>query len=134
MPHTKLRYHVITATKYRLPLITSEIEGLLHGTVDEKANELNCKIICAGNTEDHIHLIVAIRPPISISRFVRTIKSVSTLAVKTSGLDDNFQWQNGYGAFTLNPYDMAGIIKYVSEQKWHHSNNNLWEPYEITSE
>ena len=131
MPHTRLRYHIVTATKYRCPLITPEIEGVVHHAVRTKASDLRCRVISMGNTKDHIHVVAAIRSSITVADFIRAIKSSSSLAVKKSELDPIFDWQRDYSALTLDSEKLEGIIRYVINQKWHHFNNKVWDRYEI---
>ena len=132
MPHTRLRYHIITATKYSCPLITPKIEEIVHNVIRQKTSELKCRIISMGNTDDHIHIIAAVRPSITISDFVRAIKSSSSLAVKKAGLDPLFAWQPDYNAYSLDSERMKEIVCYVANQKWHHANNKLWDRHEIS--
>jgi hypothetical protein len=32
----------------------------------------------------------------------------------------NFYWQDGYGAFSVNPAEVDVVIKYIANQKEHH--------------
>ena len=132
MPHTRLRYHITTSTKHRMPLITPKVETIVHHVIKEKAMDLNCKIIAIGNTDNHIHMIAAIRYSIALSNFIRAIKASSSLAVRKANLNTEFRWQKSYGAFTMEYDRLDGIIQYVINQKQHHAKKNLWEKYEIT--
>ena len=134
MPYTKLRYHIVTTTKNRLPLIiTPETEVVIYKAMRVKALDLKCKIIAIGNTEDHLHLVVAVRSSVTLCDFIRDTKASSSLAIRKSGLVENFKWQKSYGAFTVDPGKMEGLIQYVLNQKWNHKHNKLWEHYEKTT-
>src|SRR5687768_10791569 len=105
MSYTRLRYHIVTATKYRDRIITPEIEPVLHAALRRKAASQWGKILQIGGVEDHIHIIAAVPPTIALAEFVRQLKSSSTRVVNEIALlNQRFEWQEGYGAFTLNPH------------------------------
>jgi hypothetical protein len=41
----------------------------------------------------------------------------------------NFYWQDGYGAFSVNPAEVDVVIKYISGQKEHHTKKSFQEEY-----
>ncbi len=40
-----------------------------------------------------------------------------------------FQWQEGYGAFTVGPNSLAAVAKYVRNQEEHHRVKTFQEEY-----
>jgi len=131
MAYTRLRYHIVTATKHREPLLTPEIEDVAYPVLRDKAERLGAKISHIGGIADHIHIIAAIPPVLAVSDFVGAIKSESTKAIKRAFPHHaSFAWQVSFGAFTLNPADMSEIIQYVINQKEHHQRGDLRDYYE----
>ena len=131
MPFTRLRYHFTTATKERKPLITAEVEPIIHLAMCERAVELGGVIMEINGTEDHQHFIAAVPPTIAIKTFVGQLKAESSKRVNASGIvDEKFQWQVGYGGFTLNPARLDEIFAYVREQKIRHRTGDLMPAYE----
>src|SRR5690554_1147586 len=131
MSYTRLRYHIVTATKYREPLLTPDVESVAYKVLRMEAETLGAKISHIGGIEDHIHIIAAIPPTLAVSTFVGRIKTEATKALKRNFAHlDAFAWQPGFGAFTLNPNDMDGIIHYVLNQKNHHRKDDLWAQFE----
>ena len=50
--------------------------------------------------------------------------------MKTKGENwKNFYWQNGYGAFSVNPTDIEAVKKYIEDQKEHHKKRTFKEEY-----
>ncbi|MEO6832249.1 MAG: transposase, partial [Chitinophagaceae bacterium] len=50
--------------------------------------------------------------------------------IKTKGIDyENFYWQDGYGAFSVNPSDVETVIAYIANQHVHHSSNAFEDEY-----
>lgn len=127
----QLYYHLVWATKERLPLIQPSWEGDLHRYIIGKADGLGCIVHGVNGTEDHIHLVVSIPPTLAISEFVKKIKgSSSNYRNKTMAADDRFQWQAGYGVFSLGKRQLGTAIAYVENQKQHHANNQIWTALE----
>jgi len=41
----------------------------------------------------------------------------------------NFYWQNGYGAFSVNPAGIDTVINYITNQKEHHRKKTFQDEY-----
>ncbi len=41
----------------------------------------------------------------------------------------NFYWQNGYGAFSINPSEVDAVIKYIANQHEHHRKLTFQDEY-----
>ncbi len=129
MSYTRLRYHIITATKRRAPVITPEVESVLYPALQRKAQDENGYVLRIGGVADHVHMVAALHPSCAVADFVRAVKAGSSRAVRRA-VDASFRWQHGYAAFTLNPLDLSRIIAYVARQKEHHRAGDLWAAYE----
>lgn len=135
MPFTRHRYHIVTATKGRQPLITPDIETVLYDQIKHNALLLNGRILYINGIEDHIHIIAAIPPAIAVSKFVARIKAASCLYInQRSQRQLNFAWQTGYGSFTVDPDNMQALISYVLNQKEHHAQGTTNPRFERTEE
>ena len=115
MSYTRLRYHIITSTKNRSPVITEEVEAIIYPALHLKAEDCGGKLLQVGGVADHVHVVTALPPTITLADFVREIKTRGSRAVTKAGvLKGPFRWQRGYSAFTLTPLDLSGINKRVS--------------------
>jgi REP element-mobilizing transposase RayT len=134
MAHTKLRYHMVTATKHRQPFLTPDVEELAYPVLRNQAEQLGGRIFYIGGVQDHVHMISTVPPVLAVADFIGAIKCECTKAIKRefSHLPD-FEWQVSYSAFTVNPSNMGRIIAYVLNQKAHHKNDNLMQQFERTS-
>ncbi len=57
-------------------------------------------------------------------------KADATKWAKTKGVGyKNFYWQDGYGAFSVNPTEVDVVIAYISEQHVHHRKMTFQEEY-----
>ncbi len=127
MPQTfyKLYYHIIWATKKRLPLITPEIEELIKRYIPKKIIEYSGRQLALNMVEDHIHLLVSIPPKISIADFVHKIKGSSSYYINTAQGEKSFYWQSGYGVLSLSEKGIPFVKQYIDNQKQKHQNNDL---------
>jgi len=103
MPYWQLLYHLVWSTKDRQPLLTPQVEKRIHGYLTSKAVGLKGVVHAIGGTIDHVDMVVAIPPAISVSKFVGQIKgAVSTRFNKLGISDVRFKWQDEYGAFSFD--------------------------------
>jgi len=79
---------------------------------------------------DHLHIVARFRPDRSVSEMVRLIKANSSKWVnETRGLAGRFQWQAGYGAFTVSESRIDQVRVYVRNQDEHHRTRSFQEEY-----
>jgi len=122
MPYWQLFYHLVWSTKNRQPLLTPLVEKHVYGYLTGKAVGLNGVVYTIGDTLDHVHMVVAIPPAVSVSRFVGQIKGVASTKFNKSGLSDvRFEWQAEYGTFSFDAKRLPNYIAYVERQKEHHA-------------
>lgn len=63
-------------------------------------------------------------------KLLEEIKSHSSKWIKTKGDDyKNFYWQDGYGAFSVNPSEIDAVINYIANQHEHHSKKTFQVEY-----
>lgn len=121
MPYWRLYYHIVWTTWRRLAFITAEIEAPLHNYLVQKSRAMGCYIFAVNGTEDHIHIVSAIPPHLSVAEFVRNIKGSSSHFV-TQQFAIDFMWEKGYGVVTVSRPRMKDALNYVRRQKEHHCN------------
>jgi putative transposase len=126
----KLYAHIIFSTKHRADLILPEIENDLFAYIGGIANNNNSKLIAANGTKNHIHLLISISKNIALSEFVGDIKRDSSKWIKTKDNSyRNFQWQDGYGAFSVGYTQIDDVKKYIANQKEHHAKINFEDEF-----
>ena len=113
---------MLWGTKHRKPLITVKIESHLFDFIRSKAIGLGGYVYALNGTEDHIHLVVHIPRTIPVSQYIGKIKGSSSTRLYKSGIsDEHFFWQSEYSVFTISEFMIPNLIKYVENQKRHHS-------------
>jgi REP element-mobilizing transposase RayT len=126
---TNLLTHLIFSTKEREPLITPEIKPELFAYLGGLTRELNGKAYGINGTTDHVHLLVSLPPVVSISEALRFIKANSSGWVHDKWPRSLFNWQLGYGAFSVSRSNAAEVLTYIGNQEHHHRKLSFKEEF-----
>lgn len=122
MSITKLTCHIVFATKHRQPTISKLHKRELFAYIFGIINNLNCTLIRINGMSDHIHLLVDLRPSLSISDFVKTIKQSSTNWLRNNPDFPMFdKWQEGFFASVVSYDGIESCKKYIMSQESHHA-------------
>jgi len=122
--------HIIFSTKNRQPLIDSDIEEELFNYLGGICKSLECYPVIVGGHKNHIHILCLLSQKVLLMKLVEELKSHSSKWIKTKGDKyRNFYWQNGYGAFSVNPTEIEVVKTYILNQKEHHRNRTYEEEY-----
>jgi putative transposase len=114
--------HLVFSTKYRFPYIDESIENELFNYLGGVCKKLECQPIIVGGYLDHVHILCLLSKKIALVKLLEEVKSHSSKWIKVKGENySNFYWQDGYGAFSVNPKEVEAVVKYISTQKTHHS-------------
>lgn len=63
-------------------------------------------------------------------KLVEELKSHSSKWMKTKDPSlSNFYWQDGYGAFSVNPAEVDVVVNYIARQKEHHGKKTFQAEY-----
>lgn len=130
MAYWRLFYHLVWATKGREALITEAVEGRLYPYLVSKAGEMGVGVLAINGWTEHVHMVVAIPPKLSVAEVMKTLKGSSAhdLNHLSSTLDirtPHFAWQQGYGALTVGERHCHIAVDYVLRQKEHHASQTL---------
>ncbi|WP_018622351.1 IS200/IS605 family transposase [Spirosoma luteum] len=122
--------HLVFSTKHRQPFIQPPVEQELHSYLGGICNKLECQPIKVGGYIDHIHILCKLSKKIALMKLVEEVKSHSSKWIMTKGEDyHNFYWQDGYGAFSVNPSQVDTVIAYIINQHEHHSKKSFQDEY-----
>lgn len=128
--YTNLLTHIIFSTKLRQRFINDDIKPRLHSYIGGIVRELDGVAYNVGGIADHVHILVSLTPALAISDAVRTIKTNSSRWLKQRDTTLSvFEWQSGYGAFSVSQSNMNGVVKYIAAQEKHHRTHTFQEEY-----
>jgi putative transposase len=122
--------HIVFSTKHRQHLIHEPVEDELYAYIGGTCKNLECHPIKIGGYTDHVHILCMLSKKIALMKLLEEVKSHSSKWMKTKGDDlKNFYWQDGYGAFSVNPSEVDKVISYIANQKEHHSKKTFQDEY-----
>jgi REP element-mobilizing transposase RayT len=125
----------VWSTFQRLPVINTQREQVIQGTLHHKARDLGCLLHAVGGIEDHVHVIISIPPSLAVAECVRQLKGASSHAVNhMDGARADFKWQAGYGAISISEGSLAVAVEYARNQRQHHEQQTAKSALERTAE
>ena len=118
-----LLYHLVFSTKYRRKTLSPKVVRILRKTCKGISKRYEIDFIEIGTDGDHIHFLVQSVPTYSLSKIVRTIKSITAReifkeapGVKRALWGGEF-WSSGYFVSTVGQHGTEGLISdYVKNQ------------------
>jgi REP element-mobilizing transposase RayT len=119
-PYTQLYLHLVWATWDRAPILTAELLDVIDRAIRHECVGLRVEVVAFGGVADHVHVLVRIPPPLSVSVLVKQIKG-STSHLISNRLKVPFKWQGGYGAFSVSKRSVSAARDYVLSQPQHHA-------------
>lgn len=123
-------YHLIWSTKNREPFIAKEIQDLLYAYIGGIVKFNNGALLCAGGTENHVHLLIGLTLPDKFTDVIRDIKANSSSWLnKNLSSNQNFGWQEGYGSFSVSYSSIERVKNYINNQEEHHKVITFDEEY-----
>ena len=78
-----LMYHFVFVSKYRRLVITEEVDSLLKETCLEISKRYDLRFLELGTEGDHVHLLIQSVPANSITKIVKTVKSITAREIFT---------------------------------------------------
>ena len=128
--YSQLYIHVVFAVKRRASVIAKswrdELFQYITGIITNKGQ----KLMIVNGVEDHIHILIGIKPDCNLSDLVRDIKANSSKWINQKGfLSKKFNWQEGFGAFSYAESQLDNIIRYINNQEKHHGEKTFEREY-----
>jgi putative transposase len=126
LAHTKwmCKYYIVFTPKYRRKEIYNQVRKDLIEIFKRLCKYKGVEIIEGHMMPDHVHMLVAIPPKISVSSFMGYLKGKSSLMIfeKHASLKYKYGnrkfWAKGYYVSTVG-LNEATVAKYIREQEAH---------------
>lgn len=127
--------HLVWSTKHRYPFIQPPVEEELYDYLGGgTCKKLDCPVLKVGGYTDHVHILCMLSKKLPLMDLLEKVKSHSSKWIKSKGEGyENFYWQDGYGAFSVNPREVDTVIHYIANQNAHHSKQGFQDEYRLHS-
>ncbi|MGA7221117.1 MAG: IS200/IS605 family transposase [Candidatus Sulfotelmatobacter sp.] len=119
--------HCVFSTKERRDLIPLKLQERLYAYMIGIADNLDFKILAAGGTSNHVHLLIALPPALTLAEAMQKVKANSSRWLGENGV--RFEWQKGYGAFSVSPSLLPTVQAYIRNQEEHHKSRSFEEEF-----
>lgn len=122
--HTKhkLTYHIVWVPKYRKRVLRGSVSIRIEELLYECAEVNGWKILELNIQIDHVHMLVQLKPEVSLSKVLQYFKGGSSRVIRKEFPDlraflwgDSF-WADGYFIETVGRVSEASIKKYIKNQ------------------
>ena len=123
LAHTKwnCKYHIVFAPTYRRKVFFGQKRFEIGGIIRELCRWKGVELLSAEACPDHIHILVAIPPKMSVSSFMGFLKGKSSLMIYEKWGNMKFKYRNrqfwcrGYYVDTVGKNEKK-IAEYISNQ------------------
>jgi REP element-mobilizing transposase RayT len=129
MSHTYIAnfVHCVFATKGRREIISVELQPKLFAYLAGIARNVGITLVAIGGTSNHVHLLISVPPTMALAEAVQKLKANSSRWMGEQGL--SFEWQKGYGAFSVSSSLVETVRAYIRNQEEHHRKRTFEEEF-----
>ena len=115
--------HLVFSTKNRENLIRREIEEPLRKYFVGIGHNEGFKVLACGGIENHCHLLYVLPATLRLSDSIQSLKANSSRWMREQMR--SFQWQKGYGAFSVSESAKPRVLEYIASQREHHKKHSF---------
>ncbi len=119
--HSKILLHTVWSTHNRSPDLDKDMRSELYAKIETAIINCQGEMHAIGGVEDHVHVFVEAPKNKSLSDLMREVKTAATHWLKNSSSKyQHFEWQAGYGAFSISSSSVEDVKYYIQNQEEHH--------------
>ena len=120
--------HVVFSTKNRRPFLTLEVQERLWPYLGGIARENKMRALKVGGVADHVHMLISLPSTMAVAKAVQLLKGNSSKWIhETFPKLATFEWQEGYGAFSVSVSGVDATVLYIENQAVHHQRKTFQE-------
>jgi len=127
----KIWIHAIWGTKYRQPLIHSDVEAKIHQHIYDQLTSLGCHVFAINGMPDHIHCLFLLNAQKTIADVMKQVKGSTAHWVNSNNITaQKMAWQTGYAAYSVSESGMKKVQQYIRDQKRRHAKKSFEQEYD----
>ena len=124
--------HIIWSVKQQQALLARPIRKILFTNIQKRAEEKGIKILVINGVEDHVHCLLQLHPAQNLLQVVNSVKNESSQWLNENKLlQTDFEWEDGYAAYSVNPSGINQVMDYINKQEEHHKTKTLARELEV---
>jgi len=124
--------HIVYSTKNRTPFLKdANLRRELYAyQATILKDEADSPAILINGVEDHIHILCQLSRKLPIMDVIKISKTETAKWLKKQASDlSEFQWQAGYGIFSVSPSNGPQVKQYIANQEMHHQAMNFQDEF-----
>lgn len=127
---SQIYLHLIFAVKGRENLISKNWKDELYKYISGIISSKKQKLYIINGVANHIHILISVSPDTAISDLTRDIKANSSRFINDKGfVKGKFQWQEGFGVFSVSHSQLQTVVDYIKNQEEHHKKQSFRDEY-----
>ncbi|WP_269433986.1 IS200/IS605 family transposase [Desulfonema ishimotonii] len=87
-----IQFHLVFCVKHRRKVLTRQVSERLKELVTEIAAKSDIRIIGQKTDKDHIHILFASKPAVTLSKFINSLKSVTSRMISNQAEINSFRF------------------------------------------
>lgn len=119
---------MVFSTKQRRSSIPAEMQDRLWAFLGGIARRNGFKAIAVGGTDNHVHMLLSLPATMPLATAMQLLKGGSSKWLNET-IEPHFEWQQGYGAFSVSVSHQRQTIFYINSQAEHHRTRNFEEEF-----
>ncbi len=120
----RLRAHIVLTPKYRRKVMTGRVGAGLRMSFEEVCCRFGVSLDAFETDQDHTHLLVTYPPKVALSRLVMSLKTISSMRVRSHGwpevtraLRGDHFWSPSYAVVSCGGAPLDVVKAYVENQQ-----------------
>lgn len=120
----QLKYHLVFVTKYRRKCFTKPMLSRLEAICKEQCLGWDIELIEFGGEADHIHLLLDMHPNIMPSKFINSLKTVTSRLIRKEFSEHLAKfywkpvlWSRAYCLITAGGAPISILRQYIQKQE-----------------
>lgn len=120
--HSKICVHAVWTTNNRSPDLYKDIRNDLYGQIQAVITNSSGQVHAVGGIEDHVHVLFEAPKNVALCDLIKDIKINTSHWLKNRDRSKfrDFEWQVGYGGFSVSLSNVNAIKRYINRQEEHH--------------
>lgn len=117
-----LNYHLVIVTKYRKKILTNEMINDVKILVSNILEKNKSNLIELNGEQDHIHMLLSLRPTIILTKLINSIKTISSRELRKKynleslKYNKNVLWSPSYFIITCGAVKLETLKRYIENQ------------------
>jgi REP element-mobilizing transposase RayT len=117
----KVLIHLVFSTKHREALLPVDPYPALHAYTQGILKAQKCHLIDMNSVADHVHMLFDLHRTESLSDVVMHVKKGTSRWLKEQGPEfELFDWQEGFGGFSIGRSQREEVVEYIRGQQERH--------------